>query len=77
MIAPDAYAPDLAKLLTHAMTGAQPTNVTAAPFAVNGFPSGSGSVNGQAATWIRQDRRAGVSFTGYFTPARTRHWHCP
>jgi hypothetical protein len=34
------------------------------PFTVNGFLSGSGSVNGQAATWIRQDQRAGVSFTG-------------
>jgi hypothetical protein len=69
VLAPDAYAPDLARVLTRAMTGAQPTTVTAAPFAVNGFLSGSGSVNGQAATWIRQDRRAGVSFTGRFAPA--------
>jgi hypothetical protein len=69
VLAPDSYTPDLARVLTRAMTGAQTTTTTAAPFAVNGFLSGSGSVNGQAATWIRQDRRAGVSFTGRFTPA--------
>jgi hypothetical protein len=69
VLAPDHYAAVLSRVLTRAMTGAQPTTVTAAPFAVNGFLSGSGSVNGQAETWIRQDRRAGVSFTGHFTPA--------
>ena len=69
MLAPDRYTADLARVLTRAMTGAQPTTATASPFAVNGFLSGSGSVNGQAATWIRQDQRAGVSFTGHFTPA--------
>ena len=69
VLAPDRYTPDLARVLTHAMTGARTTTVTASPFAVNGFLSGSGSVNGQAATWIRQDQRAGVSFTGHFTPA--------
>jgi hypothetical protein len=69
LLAPDSYAPDLARVLTRAMTGAQTTTVTASPFAVNGFLAGSGSVNGQAATWIRQDRRAGVSFTGNFAPA--------
>jgi hypothetical protein len=69
VLAPDRYAADLAQVLTRAMTGAQPTTVTASPFAVNGFLSGSGSVNGQAATWIRQDRKAGVSFAGHFTPA--------
>jgi hypothetical protein len=69
VLAPDLYAADLARVLTRAMTGAQPTTVTASPFAVNGFLSGSGSVNGQAATWIRQDQRAGVSFSGHFTPA--------
>jgi hypothetical protein len=69
VLAPDRYTADLARVLTRAMTGAQPTTATASPFAVNGFLSGSGSVNGQAATWIRQDQRAGVSFTGHFTPA--------
>jgi hypothetical protein len=69
VLAPDSYTADLARVLTRAMTGAQPTTMTASPFAVNGFLSGSGSVNGQAATWIRQDQRAGVSFTGHFTSA--------
>jgi hypothetical protein len=67
VLAPDRYAADLARVLTRAMTGAQPTTVTASPFAVNGFLSGPGSVNGQAATWIHQDQRAGVIFTGHFT----------
>jgi hypothetical protein len=69
VLAPDRYAAVLARVLTRAMTGAQPTTVTASPFTVNGFLSGSGSVNGQAATWIRQDQRSGVSFAGHFTPA--------
>jgi hypothetical protein len=77
VLAPDHYAAVLARVLTRAMTGAQPTTVTAAPFAVNGFLSGSGSVNGQAATWIRQDQRAGVSFTGHFTPAPDRTFALP
>jgi hypothetical protein len=69
LLAPDRYTADLARVLTRAMTGAQPTTATASPFAVNGFLSGQDSVNGQAATWIRQDQAAGVSFTGHFTPA--------
>jgi hypothetical protein len=69
VLAPGQYTADLARVLTRAMTGAQPTTVTAAPFAVNGFLSGPDSVNGQAATWIRQDQRAGVGFAGQFTPA--------
>jgi hypothetical protein len=68
VLAPDRYTADLARVLTRAMTGAQPTTVTASPFAVNGFLSGPDSVNGQAATWISQDRRAGVSFAGHFSP---------
>jgi hypothetical protein len=68
-LAPGNYAASLARVLTSAMTGAQATTATASPFAVNGFLSGSGSVNGQAASWISQDKRAGVSFTGHFTPA--------
>jgi hypothetical protein len=69
VLAPDRYPPDLAQVLTRAMTGVQLTTATASPFAVNGFLSGPDSVNGQAATWIHQDQRAGVSFTGHFTPA--------
>ena len=69
VLAPDRYTADLARVLTRAMTGAQPTTATASPFAVNGFLSGPDSVNGQAATWIRQDQQAGVSLTGHFTPA--------
>jgi hypothetical protein len=69
VLAPDRYAADLARVLTRAMTGAQLTTATASPFAVNGFLSGPDSVNGQAATWIRQDEQAGVSLTGHFTPA--------
>lgn len=67
-VAADRYAPDLAAALTRAMTGAQETPATAAPFELNGFLAGPDSVGGQAAGWIRRDRRAGVSFTGHFTP---------
>ena len=69
VLGPDRYTADLARVLTGAMTGTQPTPATASPFTVNGFLSGPDSVNGQAATWIRQDQRAGVSFSGHFTPA--------
>lgn len=69
LLAPGDYASVLARMLTHAMTGAAETTVAASPFAVNGFLAGSGSINAQAATWIRQDRGAGVTFTGHFTPA--------
>ena len=69
VLAPDRYTADLARVLTRAMTGVQPSTATASPFAVNGFLSGPDSVNGQAATWIRQDQRAGVSFSGHFAPA--------
>jgi hypothetical protein len=63
------YAPALARVLTHALTGAAETAATAAPFAVNGFFSGDGSVNTQAARQAQRDRRGGVSLTGRFTPA--------
>ena len=69
VLAADRYTADLARVLTRAMTGVQPSTATASPFAVNGFLSGADSVNGQAATWIRQDQRAGVSFSGHFAPA--------
>jgi hypothetical protein len=69
VLAPGSYTPDLARVLTSAATGAAQTASAASPFAVNDFLAGSGSVPAQFATWIRQDRRAGVSFTGRFAPA--------
>ena len=61
------YAPELARVLTHATTGSAETTATAAPFAVNDFFAGSGSINAQAARQTGQDRRGGVSFTQGFT----------
>jgi len=69
VLAPGSYIPDLARVLTSAATGAAPTVSMASPFTVNGFLSGPGSIPAQFATWIRQDRQAGVSLTGRFTPA--------
>ena len=69
VLAAGRYAPDLARVLTSAMTGTAQTTRTAAPFAVNDFLAGSGSIAVQSATSIREDRRDGVSFTGRFTPA--------
>ncbi len=69
VLAAGRYAPDLARVLTSAMTGTAQTTRTAAPFAVNDFLAGSGSIAVQSATSIRVDRRDGVSFTGRFTPA--------
>jgi hypothetical protein len=69
VLAPGSYTTDLARVLTSAATGTAQTAPTAAPFTVNDFLSGSGSIPAQFATSIRQDRREGVSFTGRFTPA--------
>ncbi|HET9081149.1 MAG TPA: hypothetical protein VFO01_11635 [Trebonia sp.] len=64
------YAPELARVLTHATIGSAETAGTAAPFAVNDFFAGSGSINAQAARQAGQNRRAGVSFTqGFSTTA--------
>jgi hypothetical protein len=68
VLAVGSYAPDLARVLTSAMTGTAQTTSTAAPFAVNDFLAGSGSIPVQSATFIRQDRRDGVSYTGRFSP---------
>jgi hypothetical protein len=68
-LAPADYATALARVLTSAATGNAETATAAAPFAVNDFFAGSGSVNDQFATWIRQDSRAGVHLTSRFTPA--------
>jgi hypothetical protein len=54
-------------VLTHATTGSAETAATAAPFAVNDFFTGAGSINAQAARQAGQDRRGGVSFTQGFT----------
>ena len=70
VLAVGSYTPDLARVLTSAMTGAAQTTSTAAPFAVNDFLAGSGSIPVQSATSIRQDRRDGVSLTGRFTLTR-------
>jgi hypothetical protein len=69
VLAPGSYTPDLARLLTSAATGAPQTAPAAAPFTVNDFLSGSGSIPAEFASSIRQDQRAGVSYTGRFTPA--------
>ncbi len=69
VLASGSYTPNLARVLTSAATGAAQTTATASPFAVNDFFAGSGSINAQFATSIRQDRRSGVSFTGRFTAA--------
>jgi hypothetical protein len=68
VLAPADYAPQLARVLTHALTGAAETAASAAPFAVNGFFAGHASVNAQAARQAERDRRGGVSLTGRFTP---------
>jgi len=60
------FAPELARVLTHALTGSAETAAAAAPFAVNDFFAGSGSVNAQAARQAGQNRRGGVSFTEGF-----------
>ena len=67
-LAPGDYAAELARVLTHAMTGVTETTAAASPFAVNDFLAGPGSINAQSAKQISQDRRGGVAFTGRFTP---------
>ena len=69
VLAPASYTADLARVLTRASAGGVETAAAAAPFAVNGFFTGPGSVNAQSANSIRQDQRGGVSFTQRFAPA--------
>jgi hypothetical protein len=69
LLAPADYPSVLARVLSQAQTGTTQTSATASPFAVNDFLAGSDSITAQAATEIRQDRSAGVMFTGGFTPA--------
>ncbi len=68
VLAPAGYAADLARVLTRASTGAAETAAAASPFAVNDFFAGPNSVNAQSGNQIRQDQRAGVNFTQFFTP---------
>ena len=68
VLAPGGYAPDLARALNHAATGAPETAAAAAPFAVNSFFSGPGSFTVQSATQIRQDRAGGVTLAERFSP---------
>jgi hypothetical protein len=68
VLAPSEYAPDLARVLNHAATGAVDT-AAAAPFAVNSFFSGKDSFTTQSATQIRQDRAGGAALTERFSPA--------
>jgi hypothetical protein len=68
VLAPGGYAPDLARVLNHAATGAPDTAAAAAPFAVNSFFSGPDSFTIQSATQIRQDRAGGVRLAERFSP---------
>jgi hypothetical protein len=69
LLAPGRYASDLARVLTRAASGAAQTAGAASPFAVNDFLAGSGSIPATSAKSIRQDRRAGVSYTSGFAPS--------
>jgi hypothetical protein len=69
VLAPGIYTSDLARVLTRADGGATQTTQTAAPFTVNDFLAGPGSITVMSALQIRQDRQGGVTFTGSFAPA--------
>jgi hypothetical protein len=68
VLAPADYAAALARTLDHAATGAPETAEAAAPFAVNSFFTGPGSVNAQSATQLRQDRADGATVAEQFAP---------
>jgi hypothetical protein len=67
VLAPSAYAPDLARVLTGDQSAASEATAAAAPFALNGFLSGPGSINAQFAEQVREDLHGAVSLTGGFT----------
>jgi hypothetical protein len=69
VLAPIGYGEALARTLDHAATGATETAAAAAPFAVDSFFTGPGSVNAQSATEMRQDRAAGATLAEQFAPA--------
>jgi hypothetical protein len=68
VLAPADYAAALARTLDHAATGAPETATAAAPFAVNSFFTGPGSVNTQSATQLKQDRAGGATVAEQFAP---------
>ena len=69
VLAPANYTAALARTLDHAATVTTETAAAAAPFAVNSFFSGPGSVNAESATEIRQDRAGGATLAQQFAPA--------
>jgi len=66
VLATGSYTPGLAQVLTGVATGTPQTAPAAAPFTVNDFLAGPGSIPAQFANSIRQDRRRGVNFTARF-----------
>ena len=77
VLAPADYGPALARVLDHAATGATETAQAAAPFAVNSFFAGPGSINAQFAAGSRPDRAAGVTLAQWFTPAASPAFALP
>ena len=69
VLAPADYPAALARALDHAATGVAETAQTAAPFAVNSFFAGPGSINVQFARQSSKDRAGGVTLAQRFTPA--------
>jgi hypothetical protein len=69
VLAPAEYEATLTRILDHASTGVAEAAADAAPFAVNSFFSGPGSINVQSATQVKQDRAVGVSLANRFSPA--------
>ncbi len=69
VLAPADYGAALSRALDGATAGARETAAAAAPFAVNSFFSGPGSINAQFARQSRLDRADGVSLANRFSPA--------
>jgi hypothetical protein len=69
VLAPADYQAALARALDHAATGVAETARAAAPFAVNSFFAGPGSINVQFARESSKDRAGGVTLAQRFTPA--------
>ena len=68
VLAPADYPAALARALDHAATGVAETAQAAAPFAVNSFFAGPGSINVQFARESSKDRAGGVTLAQRFTP---------
>jgi hypothetical protein len=69
VLAPADYPAAVARALDHAATGVAETARAAAPFAVNSFFAGPGSINVQFARESQKDRAGGVTLAQRFTPA--------